>query len=77
LYNPQIACPPHLIVVLLGVETFLRDNHPESEQEHDETVARVTEHHGKQERERNDRVQGWNENIVVLCATFTSTLKCI
>ena len=38
-------------------ELPLEHHHPERYQEHDQSVARVAEHHSKQERKRNDRVR--------------------
>ena len=49
---------PHLIVDLLGRERGLPHHHPQAKQEHDEAVARVPKHDGKQEGEGDDGEDG-------------------
>lgn len=47
----------NLIGGALGQVLFLCENHPESEQKHDNTVARITKHDGEQKWESDDGVQ--------------------
>ena len=49
-----------LVVGLLRLKTFLREDHPESEEEHDEAMAGVSEHHREEEREADDGVGSCN-----------------
>lgn len=46
----------HLIVRLLGEQTFLVKDHPKGCQEHHGPVTTVSKHHGKQEGESDDGV---------------------
>ena len=43
----------------LLLQRLLGKDHPEGGREHDEPVARISEHHGEQEGEGGDRVHGW------------------
>lgn len=47
----------HLADSTLRAELLLGENHPQSEDEHEQAVARVTEHHREQKRKRDDRVR--------------------
>lgn len=51
---------PYFIIWFHRQKFLLRRDHPESEQEHNETMTKVTEHDSKQEWEGNNGVRGWN-----------------
>lgn len=49
--SPVEECQPNLVCRLLLNEIALLENHPQSEQCHNQAVAGVAEHHREQERE--------------------------
>lgn len=51
----------YLIVRPLLKEALLVDNQKGTKAEHDQAVASVTKHNGKQEWEGDDGVQGWKK----------------
>ncbi len=50
----------HLVVGVPALELFLPYHHPEREAEQQSSVARVAEHDGEEERERDDRERSCN-----------------
>lgn len=46
---------PHFIILARIFQLIFAQHHEQREHEHDQTVARIAEHHGEQERKRDDR----------------------
>lgn len=77
----------NLVLGSSGGELPLEHHHPERHQEHDQSVARVAEHHREQERKRDDRVRRCIQSEVYrvrvhayciwyMCFISTSVLIC-
>ena len=49
--------PLYLIVTLLWQNTTFPKDHPNSNQSHQDSMAKISKHHSKQKREGNDRIR--------------------